>query len=183
MLVYVAGASRELERAEAFIASLRLRGHEVTHDWTVDVRASRVAGVVDEQLSDQDAQRYAETELDAVVQAQLLVLLAPEQSTSGAWVEYGVAIAAGLPILVVGPRARCSIFTRLASGLCATDADGLHAVEVLERLGMQRAADWRCGVCGCTESTPCEGGCAWVAPNLCDRCARSEGEPPLIVRP
>jgi PRTRC genetic system protein A len=28
-----------------------------------------------------------------------------------------------------------------------------------------------CRVCGCTESTPCEGGCEWVEPDLCSACA------------
>jgi PRTRC genetic system protein A len=28
-----------------------------------------------------------------------------------------------------------------------------------------------CRVCGCTETTPCEGGCAWVEPDLCSACA------------
>lgn len=29
----------------------------------------------------------------------------------------------------------------------------------------------RCVVCGCTEAKACPGGCTWVAPNLCSRCA------------
>lgn len=28
-----------------------------------------------------------------------------------------------------------------------------------------------CRVCGCTETAPCPGGCAWVAADLCSRCA------------
>jgi PRTRC genetic system protein A len=31
-----------------------------------------------------------------------------------------------------------------------------------------------CRVCGCTDSTPCEGGCAWVEPDLCSACAFAE---------
>ena len=34
-------------------------------------------------------------------------------------------------------------------------------------------ADRACRVCGCTETTPCEGGCAWVEPDLCSACAFS----------
>lgn len=32
-----------------------------------------------------------------------------------------------------------------------------------------------CRVCGCTETTPCAGGCAWVEPDLCSACAFKEG--------
>lgn len=28
-----------------------------------------------------------------------------------------------------------------------------------------------CSVCGCTNDNPCEGGCAWVEPDLCSACA------------
>jgi PRTRC genetic system protein A len=34
-----------------------------------------------------------------------------------------------------------------------------------------------CRVCGCTESTPCEGGCEWVEPDLCSACAFTALEP------
>lgn len=30
---------------------------------------------------------------------------------------------------------------------------------------------WKCIECGCTDTTPCPGGCAWVRPNLCSACA------------
>jgi len=29
----------------------------------------------------------------------------------------------------------------------------------------------RCGVCGCTDDHACQGGCSWVSPDLCSRCA------------
>lgn len=31
-----------------------------------------------------------------------------------------------------------------------------------------------CRVCGCTDLTPCPGGCAWVKPDLCSACATDE---------
>lgn len=33
---------------------------------------------------------------------------------------------------------------------------------------------WACRKCGCTERVACYGGCAWVGPSLCDRCATAE---------
>ena len=32
----------------------------------------------------------------------------------------------------------------------------------------------RCRVCGCTDEQGCEGGCTWVAEDLCSRCAGEE---------
>lgn len=31
-----------------------------------------------------------------------------------------------------------------------------------------------CRVCGCTDSHACEGGCYWVEPGLCNKCAEKE---------
>lgn len=33
-----------------------------------------------------------------------------------------------------------------------------------------------CDGCGCTDATPCDGGCSWVGPHQCSRC-----EPALAV--
>jgi hypothetical protein len=32
-----------------------------------------------------------------------------------------------------------------------------------------------CRVCGCTQTTPCAGGCIWAAEDLCSACARAHG--------
>lgn len=32
----------------------------------------------------------------------------------------------------------------------------------------------KCRVCGCTDSSACEGGCYWVEENLCSECAESD---------
>ena len=34
-----------------------------------------------------------------------------------------------------------------------------------------------CRVCGCTFSTPCEGGCSWVEADLCSKCADAPAKP------
>lgn len=38
-----------------------------------------------------------------------------------------------------------------------------------------------CSVCGCTEDSPCPGGCIWAnaQATLCSRCAR-DSEPPFV---
>jgi len=30
---------------------------------------------------------------------------------------------------------------------------------------------WQCRYCGCSDDQACPGGCSWVAPNVCSRCA------------
>ena len=32
-----------------------------------------------------------------------------------------------------------------------------------------------CRCCGCNDFQPCPGGCYWVQPDLCSRCAEEEG--------
>lgn len=51
----------------------------------------------------------------------------------------------------------------------ATEGD-LNAYLAQQRL-MNQPASAACRVCGCTDQTPCPGGCSWAAPGLCDRCA------------
>jgi hypothetical protein len=43
------------------------------------------------------------------------------------------------------------------------------------------AAPRRCRDCGCTDDLACPGGCTWVEPDLCSRCAGQE--PPLHEAP
>jgi len=35
-----------------------------------------------------------------------------------------------------------------------------------------------CRGCGCTDEEACEGGCIWVEPDLCSRCAITDGDDP-----
>lgn len=46
--------------------------------------------------------------------------------------------------------------------------EDLTSVHVVGRMPV----DAKCVVCGCTESTPCEGGCSWISANppICSKC-------------
>ena len=60
------------------------------------------------------------------------------------------------------------------AGLCTTDCQQYLC-------GVESDADggtstWKCQVCGCTDSTPCIGGCSWVRKNLCSACAQKQKE-------
>lgn len=183
--VYVAGAGRDLQRVEAFVASMQLRGHVLAHDWLHHVRAASVAGQEDKDLPDVHAARMAQGDLEGLIAADAFVLLAPGEGGSGAWTEFGFALAIFQgPVVVAGPHARRSVFTRLAAALAVTDE---AALDLLDELGRAQAAvdaesaTWACVVCGCTNDRPCEGGCAWVAPRLCSRCADESDKPGLIA--
>jgi len=41
---------------------------------------------------------------------------------------------------------------------------------------MPHAEPQQCTGCGCTDAQSCPGGCTWVAPNVCSRCADQAGE-------
>jgi hypothetical protein len=130
--VYVAGSSRELERAEAVIAALRSAGVHVTGDWVGHIRDCRAAGVAtDAELSDDEARAVALLDLDALDRACTLLLLAPapEAPSCGAWVELGAAYLAGLRLVISGPHARQSIFTRLGH-IYDTDDEAVLALSM-----------------------------------------------------
>lgn len=88
--VYVAGASSERnKRAKPVIAQLKEAGFYITHDWTVDVDMSEEPGaVVDNYMLADCAQR----DLEGVRSCDILVLLAPQNPSTGAWVELGLAL-------------------------------------------------------------------------------------------
>ena len=72
----------------------------------------------------------------------------------------------------------------------ASDGDDVltaaDTVTILQAAAAEAAPSWyrggrilvptvmTCRVCGCTDDRGCAGGCLWVAPDLCSRCARAE---------
>ena len=127
MKIYVAGSSRELDRAEKMIASAVARGHTITFDWTIDMRA----GPSDADLDAHEARRYANMDLDAIEIADGLIFLSPTTQTKGAWVELGYAYGRGKPVVVSRPGPRVSIFEEI--GILCTDETALITLE--EKVG------------------------------------------------
>jgi hypothetical protein len=100
--VYVAGSSKEIERAERVIAALRARGVEVSHDWTATIR--RLGG----SYTPDDAALLPELRADiedGVFGAAFVLVLAPSTPSIGMWVELGAAWAVSLPIVTAGSLA------------------------------------------------------------------------------
>lgn len=120
MKIYIAGASVEIDLIESLIARVRKTGHEITFDWTVKVREVGTASPdnpsVRRSAADADRKGVADSELTWIVQ--------PENQSTGAWVELGIALGLKLArprtdvlvppmLLVSGASTRC-IFSDLA---------------------------------------------------------------------
>jgi nucleoside 2-deoxyribosyltransferase len=133
--VYVAGGSVErAERTVPMIRALRQEGIEITWDWTIVMDKHTAAPYSDDQVPESVRRRCTELDINGVRQADFLLLLAPNQrGSSGAWVELGLAIAWGLPIIVCGPGNRRSIFTSRAYQLFETDEEGLEFLVQVHR--------------------------------------------------
>lgn len=121
--IYVAGASAEIERCEAFIARLRAAGFEITFDWPAHIRK---VGASNEGIDLATRKSSAEADIQAVRDAEWFVLLEPEEAkTIGAWVEMGVAIQAAIPVLWVGEGDR-TIFSELADASVSNDENAFY---------------------------------------------------------
>lgn len=132
--VYVAASSREKHRFE-FVKELLAASEtlELAHDW-VEVQASVQAdgGPTDAELTRADARRYAIQDLSHVECADAFWLLAPETRTSGAWVEFGYAIAAlhaGRSHFQPGKRALIVVSGAFEGSIFCACADEEHTTD------------------------------------------------------
>ena len=114
--IYVATASSPLELAEEKIRAVKASGHHITYDWTIDVRRAGVGSPDDSDVR----RRAALADLKGVMSANVLWLVQPDptSSSTGAWVELGVALskrelARDIVIVASGSSKKC-IFTDLA---------------------------------------------------------------------
>jgi hypothetical protein len=133
--VYVAGAVVERhERAIPAMQALRAAGITITHDWTesiVDVgSAERSEADVPEDIR----YRAALDDASGVRAADVVLLLAPsERGSSGAWVELGLAIGFGVPVLAAGPKNGRTIFTSLTQQRFPTDDEAIAHLIAMQR--------------------------------------------------
>lgn len=103
--VYVAGSSREIDRARAAIAVLRAAGVEIWGDeWITDVERWGSGG---ETLSDADRAARARRACHAIENVDVILVLWPHTASAGAWIELGYALREGgatadLQIVIAG---------------------------------------------------------------------------------
>lgn len=132
-LIYVAGATRDVERVRAVQGYCRTAGHTITFDWTAGIEAQTVS---EASMFDEHARALAWRCLDGVRDAAVVVFCAPKYlPTRGAWVELGYAVALKRGIVVLGEAGRQSIFCRLGHSFVRDDwqvalgiEDALHYV-------------------------------------------------------
>lgn len=95
--VYVAGASREIERARRFIAMVeRHPAMKITHDWVADFDDAAKSGLTDADMPDDLRLAHSQADLNGVAEAEVLIALADGhglEPSRGMWVELGYAIA------------------------------------------------------------------------------------------
>lgn len=133
--VYVAASGRDLERPRLAIAALEAAGADITKDWTRQVEA--LGGMNGAHW--RQARIHAVGDIDAVRRADaVLFLIPPPTGSPGAHVEFGVALALGVPVVVAhSPDAESqSIFYAMADVEANTDEVGVEAVL---RLALRRA--------------------------------------------
>ena len=134
--VYVAGASRDLERTRAFIRgaidAYAELGLEIVHDWALEAARSFAAGDCDATLGPNERLRRAKRCLDAVAQADVVIVLLPDGESRGAWIELGAALVlarTGACRVVVSGDYRGTIFTELATAICEDDVEAMQWLE------------------------------------------------------
>ena len=136
MKIYIAGASAEIDVIEKFMGRLRAVGHEITHDWTKDVRAAGSASPNDSfiRLS------AAEKDRHGVIVSQVTWIVQPSDASSstGAWVELGIALGLqkvreAAPMIVVSGSSQKCIFSDLADSRFDSHEDALAFIEKLPK--------------------------------------------------
>lgn len=94
MHIYVAGASREIERAKRVMAMLREAGHTITFDWAAHIEKVEHAAPTNFAIRAESATHDVSGVIEAWEDGGVLVLLhpAPGVPTVGAWTELGIWI-------------------------------------------------------------------------------------------
>lgn len=119
--LYLAGASAEADRVQRAMDLVRSHpGLRLTQDW---LEAIRKDGGGNESLHPQLRRLRASEDLDGVRQARIMWLLAPDNQSTGAWVELGYALALGVMVVVSGPAAKRCVFASLTHVEFSTDAE------------------------------------------------------------
>jgi hypothetical protein len=129
--IYVAGSSRELDRATHVIKRLREFGVAVIHDWPSLIASVGEANPV--SASQAIKRDWATDCLSAVTSAAAFLFLLPRgDENKGAWVELGAAITHSVPIILSDPhrQAGTSIFTAYGTALDGDDTASSLAVSI-----------------------------------------------------
>lgn len=123
MNIYVATAFPNLPEARGVMACLRDHGHTISHDWT----GERIDPSWPLERQHAYLQECGAADLRGVLNADALVLVNHELSRD-AMTEFGVAIGVGIPVYVLYPDRRASVFFHKAH-LCSSVPALLQALK------------------------------------------------------
>lgn len=123
---YVAASSTEMDRARAAMRALEAAGVRVTSTWPDAIEA---AGTANEGLDNAARLLAAETCLQQVAAADVLLLLVPPgPSGIGCGVELGYAMAWRNKRIIASGRTKRTIFGALCDAEYETDAEAIAAI-------------------------------------------------------
>lgn len=112
-----------------------------------------------------------ESDMIALENCDICVLVLP--SGRSAHLEAGFAIGANKStIILLTEQQEPELMYKMAMAIC-TSID--EVVKVVRRISQT------CRICGCTDDHACEGGCWWVEPGLCSRCAGVDEEDTKLI--
>jgi nucleoside 2-deoxyribosyltransferase len=106
--IYVAGRTSMIEEVRIVQSQCVAAGHTITHDWTTVVE--EVGGAADEKhVPAKKQQEYAGWDMEGVHDADLVIMVCGP-NLCGTLIEFGMALAWGKPIWIVGTPERESVF-------------------------------------------------------------------------
>jgi hypothetical protein len=122
--VYVAGASREIERAKRMMAAVQHHGMVVAYDWPARIEE---AGSANEGLTAAVSKAASLEALGGVASSHVFWFLLPNDTTIGAYVELGYFLGIGKGIAIGSGGAHgVSIFTATFHVTFDTDEQALE---------------------------------------------------------
>jgi nucleoside 2-deoxyribosyltransferase len=99
MKIYLATPFGLAEEAKRKAAQLKSKGHSITHEWWLD---PPLPGNGRDPATAAECARRASADLQAVLRAEAVVVLAGASGTGGVHVETGYALAHGKRVILVG---------------------------------------------------------------------------------
>ena len=125
MKLFVSGKVGEEGATRSIAATLQAAGHELTLDWT---QLPHLKPYMDHQI---ESKRAALQEATAVRDADALVVMA-DRCGKGMYVELGIALGAGVPVVVVTSDPEITMFFQHPNVALVRTLD--EAIESLARL-------------------------------------------------
>lgn len=112
MKFYVATAYGNRAEARAWMDFLESKGHTITHDWT----GKAVDPAWPQDVKDEYLDRCGADDLNGVSNADC-VLFINHAECRDAMAEFGMALGFGIPVIVVYPKRRSSVFFGYANAV------------------------------------------------------------------